>query len=200
MHHDKSARKLSNWAGKLKSEGRDRLPPLLFLTDKNRQPEPERVIARLPKGSGVILRDYDAPDRADTAARLARLCRRRSILFLVAGDAQLALSVRAHGLHLPEHQLHHRPPVRKPTWLVTAAAHSLPAIRKAAALGVDAALVSPIFPTESHPEARPVGVRRLASWIQQVDIPLYALGGIDPVRVRQLKGLGLAGIAGISGF
>lgn len=196
---------LAEWSLKLKSRsrrtgGRTRLPPLLFLTDRKRVPDPERAILRLPKGSGVILRDYKAKKRAKMARRLAHLCRKRHLVFLVAGDPALARRVRADGIHLRERQMKRAMPRHNPRWLVTAAAHSPKAMRQAANRGVDAVLVSPVFATGSHPKKKPLGVRRLAQWTGLSPLPAYALGGIDVKKARALARANIAGVAAISAF
>lgn len=196
---------LAEWSLKLKRgphahAGGRALPPLLFLTDRHRLPHPERVIACLPRGSGVILRDYKVKKRAALAAKLAYLCRRRHLCFLVGGDAALARKVRADGLHLRERQLKRPARRHNPAWIITAAAHSPRAIRRARASGADAALVSPVFATGSHPKKKPLGARRLAQWTRQSPLPLYALGGVTLRNARALNDIGIIGVAAISGF
>ncbi|MHB8530206.1 MAG: thiamine phosphate synthase, partial [Caulobacteraceae bacterium] len=81
---------------------RKTLPPLLFFTDPIRTPEPERVIAVLPKGAGVVFRTFGAPDALTRGRALASLARSRGVAFFVGGDVGLAVSLGADGLHLPE--------------------------------------------------------------------------------------------------
>ncbi len=169
-----------------------------------RLPDPEAAIAALPRGSAVILRDYDATDRPARAASLARLCRRRRLRLLVAGDARLALAVGAQGLHLPEGLVRSGDRRwrlwRKPGLLVTAAAHSPGAIARAQRAGVDAVLLAPVFETASHPGAPALGSLLFAAWTRKTRIPVYALGGMTAARTRRLTGSGAAGIAAIGGF
>jgi len=173
---------------------------LLLLTDAARLFDPEAAIRRLPKGSGVILRDYRHPERAILAARLARLCRQRHLLFLVAEDAHLARKVKADGLHLPERALR-RPPLNLRAFsLVTAAAHGSQGLRRAAMIGADAALLSPVFATASHPGAPALGPLKFAVLAGKALLPLYALGGMTSEKARRLKNVRLAGIAGIGLF
>jgi thiamine-phosphate pyrophosphorylase len=67
-------------------------------------------------------------------------------------------------------------------------------------MGVDAVLVSPIFPTASHPGAPALGQRRLAGWTRIAGISIYALGGVNAETLRRLKGIDLAGVAAIGGL
>lgn len=173
---------------------------LIFLTDAVRAPDPASVMRRLPVGSIVIMRDYDQPDRVALAARLRPLARTLGHWFLVAGDAALARAVRADGVHLPEHQLKARPLNRFGFSLITAACHSRAALKRAADRGVDLALVSPVFPTGSHPRAPALGPHRFARLIEGADVPVAALGGVATQTAGAFRGLRVAAIAGISGL
>jgi thiamine-phosphate pyrophosphorylase len=175
------------------------LPPLWFMTDRARVTDPLAVASTLPRGAGVILRDYDAPDRAALAHALADVCRRRGLLFLVAGDDRLAVAVRADGLHLPEWRVRRAPGLKRgqPSWLITAAAHGAVSLRRAVLAGVDAALLSPVFPTRSHPGAPHLGSIRFAALAGSTDMPVYALGGMDADSIRRLRGAEMAGVAAI---
>jgi thiamine-phosphate pyrophosphorylase len=183
------------------NQGPQGLPPLLFLTDHNRIPDPAQVIGRLPPGSGVILRDYDTPNRQALAQSLAQHCKQAGVMFLVGLDEQLAMAVGADGLHLPEHAIAKARQIRQrhPHWWLTAATHSVPAARKAEAAGADAVLMSPVFPTQSHPGAATLGALQFASMVRQVALPAYALGGVTAENAHLLRGSGTIGIATIGG-
>lgn len=180
-----------------------RLPPLILLSDAARLPDPLPAAARLPQGSAVILRHYEwsREDRRALAYRLRDLTRDRRLLLLVAADFDLARDVEADGVHLPEWQVRQAGahPARC-DGLVTAAVHSFPALRRAAAFGADAALVSPVFATVSHPDRRVLGPLRLGHWLRACDLPVYALGGVAARTAPRLAHLPLAGLAGIGGL
>ncbi|MCJ9429832.1 thiamine phosphate synthase [Kordiimonas marina] len=172
---------------------------LIFITDQARVPVPEDVCARLPEGSIVICRDYDHPDRRGLAKALRAVTGKFGLKLLVAGDAHLAHAVRADGVHLPEYQLM-KTGARPAFDFVSTACHSRPALVRAARLGLDVALVSPVFPTASHPDAPALGVLRFAGLIARAGLPIAALGGITRTTAPQLKPFGLYAIAGISCF
>jgi thiamine-phosphate pyrophosphorylase len=85
----------------------------------------------------------------------------------------------------------------RPHWILTAAAHSLAACAIAKLGGADAALLSPVFPTQSHPGAPHLGATRAMLIARQAPLPVYALGGIDAVTARQLEGSPFVGVAAI---
>lgn len=181
------------------------LPPLLLLTDDQRGPDPLTAIAALPRGSGVVFRSQALKStQAEKARALARLCRRRGLVFLVAADWRLAATVRADGLHLPEKQA--RVGVLAPAklWLqrgklLTVAAHSPAALARAARLGANAALLSPVFPTESHPGGASIGPVRFSAWSRAAAVATYALGGVRQGNSRRLVDSGAIGVATVGG-
>jgi len=179
-----------------------RLPPLILVTDEARLHDPCPAARALPRGSAVLFRHYGHPERAALARRLAVLCRRRGLKLIVAGDWRLAYAVGAHGVHLPEQLVPRRGRIRrrKRRWLVTAAAHGAAAIGCARRAGADAVLLSPVFPTRSHPGAPGLGVVRFAGLVHHGPLPVYALGGVNEKTARRLIGSGAIGIAAIGGL
>ncbi|MGF1453899.1 MAG: thiamine phosphate synthase [Alphaproteobacteria bacterium] len=160
----------------------------------------------LPSGTlpdtGLILRHYDDPDRRALAAAFGQACRARGIVFLVAGDWRLALACGADGLHLPSYLVARRAAWKtaRSDWIVTAAVHTMGDAMRAWRSGVDGVLVSPVFPTRSHPGAPALGPLAAARLAAAFPGPVFALGGMDEGRWRRLAPLGFAGWAGIGAW
>ena len=192
---------LAEAAAGLKRAAGSTLPALVLMTDEERLADPLPAARALPAGSAIILRHYDAPERVALARQLAMIARRRGLVLLVGEDPVLARRVGAAGVHLPERAIRRAGAVRwQREWLITAAVHSPAALHAAAACGADAALLSPVFGTASHPDARALGLQRFAALTQASPLPVYALGGIDGARASLLRGSGAVGIAGIGGL
>lgn len=153
------------------------LPRAWFMTDPKRTPKPERIVEKLPPGSGVIYRHYGAKDRFEVGARLAAICRRRRLTLLVSADPQLARRIRADGVHWPEAKLQGLRP-HHPRWIETAAAHSPRAIRKAQRSGMDAVILSAVFASASPSAGDPMGPLRFRGIAGSAPLPVYALGGV----------------------
>lgn len=170
-----------------------RLPPLILMTDDERLPDPLRAARALPRGSMVIVRSRDAAKRRALVSALKLVARARNLNILVAGDAALAV----HGIHLPEARAKEAAHWRAlhPRWIITVAAHSVSMnVREANAI-----LLSPIFPTESHPGAKYIGAARARLMARSVRKPVYALGGVDAINVASLKGfIGIAAIGALA--
>lgn len=176
------------------------LPPLWFLTDPERTPEPWRTAARLPAGAGVILRHFGRPEARDTALRLREATAAAGVLFLIAADPALVETVGADGLHLPQAWLD-TPPTVPAGWRLTAACRSVEALAQAEAIGVEAAFVSPVFApggrSADRPGQTPLGVEGLKARVQATRLPVIALGGLDAARIRTLSGTGARGAAAV---
>jgi len=174
------------------------LPGLLFLTDPARTTDLLRTAAHLPRGTGVIYRHFGAPNRRQIARKLASIARRRGLILLIAADPRLAEAVRAQGVHWPEAQ---RSQARR--WsgafaLQTVSAHSPAALRHAARMGFDAALLSTVFPSDSPSAATPIGALKFQRLARSARLPVYALGGVHADTAGRVAGIGgLASIAGV---
>ena len=181
-------------------------PVLLLVTDDSRLPDPLAVAATLPPGSGLLLRHYDDPDRLGVAMALAALAKRRRLILLVAGDWRLAARLGAKGLHLPEGLARHGVLAPGLGWrrrrrvFLSVACHSPRALGRAAELGADVALLSPVFPTASHPGAVTIGASRFGLWRTRTRLPVLALGGMGWRGAARLPRGAAAGLAAIGGF
>jgi len=174
--------------------------PLVALTDERRGGDPLALAARLPRGSTLIFRHYDAPDRSVLAIKIAVICRKNRLKLRVADDLTLAIRLRA-GLHLPDFRTRCASP-RIRLWqrrggTLTAAAHGRSGLRRAAKLGAEAALLSPVFATRSHPGVKPLGMLAFRRLARAATLPVIALGGVDRTSVLLLKQAPIAGIAAV---
>ncbi len=119
---------------------------------------------------------------------------------LVNDRLDVALSAKAAGVHLPADGLpigavRRHVPKR---FLIGRSVHSLAEARLAEKEGADYLVFGPIFPTPGKesfgPPAGPAGLLKIA---QAVRVPVWAIGGINPETVLELRGLPIAGVAAI---
>jgi thiamine-phosphate pyrophosphorylase len=168
------------------------MPLVLFTDDSGR--DWSAAARRLPRGSAVVIRAHDAQARARLFEDLSPL---EGLKLLIADDPALARA--ADGLHLPERRApeaaHWR--VRHPDWIITASAHSLRALMTLS--HVDAAFLSPVFATTSHPGAPTLNPLRAAFIAAASPVPVYALGGVNSRNATRLAPA-FAGIAAIAGL
>jgi thiamine-phosphate pyrophosphorylase len=174
------------------------LPPLLYLTDPDRSPDPLATAAKLPPGSGVIYRHFGAPERQQMARALADLSTRRDLVLLIGGDPELARAIGADGVHWPEARGAEARHWAGAFGLQTVSAHSHAALARAAWAGVDAALVSTVFASASPSAGPALGATRFRQMARRAGLPVYALGGITAHTARRISHV--AGLAGIRGL
>lgn len=179
------------------------LPAIAMPTDLSRVPDPVGASRGLPAGAAVILRDAGHPDRLACGIALRRSTLARGQVLLVAGDPVLAKALNADGLHVPERMIGAQA-VRhwrrvNPGRLMSAACHSLAALRRAELAGADFALLSPVFPTASHPDGPVLGLYRAAALAAATDLAVLAMGGIERGNANRLPEA-FAGFAAIGMF
>lgn len=170
------------------------IPRLWLLTDPRLGDDWSQLLDALPVGTGVIMR----ADQAVDAKALARKCRARRLPLFVAGDARLAQRLRAEGLWWRATEM--RPRRHDPHWHHIGAAHDQRELVAAMRAGVAAVLLSPVFPTRSHPGAAGLGACRFGLLLRHARLPVIALGGITARSVRRLNGLDIFGLAAIDGW
>jgi 8-oxo-dGTP diphosphatase len=120
---------------------------------------------------------------------------------LLKGNLDLALELDLDGVHLPSAdllQLKARP-IDQSLWLA-ASCHDEREVLHAAAIGVDFAVMGPVQPTGSHPDAAHLGWPRFAEICAIAPFPIYALGGLARHNLDAANAAGAQGIAGISAF
>ena len=170
-------------------------PVLWLFTDANRMPNPLPAIQALPRGlCGVVFRHDDVPERARLGRQIAAICRERHLLLTIAGDPRLAASLQA-GVHLRAGRPAGLARVRAGP--VTASAHNLVDIRRAARRGAAAIFLSPVFPSASHPGAPSLGSIRFAALCRHTG-HVFALGGIDGASAARLPRRLIAGAGAIA--
>lgn len=178
------------------------LPVLWFFTDRFRNPDPYIILNQLPKNSGVVLRDYDLPNRVVLAKNIAEICKKRSLTYIIGADAKLALEVGASGVHIPEFRNINLPYLKpnKKEWIVTSSVHNLGSLRKVKSRAVDLIFISPVFETKSHPNQNTLGTAYISRLVNRFSVFSIALGGINQHNVKLLNGSGVNGIGAISGL
>lgn len=155
-----------------------------FITDAHlsRAGSCSDVIQAMAAGVEVI--QYRAKDLSSRAMfieakRLRQLCPKTC--FLVNDRVDIALAVGADGVHLGQDDL----PLKEarallgPKKIIGVTAHNIEEAKAAADGGADYLGISPVFRTETKPDAgAPGGIGLLEQINQAVDIPLVAIGGI----------------------
>ena len=184
-----------------------RLPQLLLITGPDpRFPESflSCLEAALVGGIRLVqLRAHELESAAyrDLAEEAFALCEATGARLLLNRDLHEVEGVPRHGIHLRAGTLAtlgQRP--GPPQDLVGASCHDAVELTRAATLGLDYALLSPVRATASHPELAPLGWTRFAALVDSASLPVFALGGLSARDLGDALRHGAQGIAAIRGL
>ncbi len=173
------------------------------------EPLPDRAAVEIATaafagGAGAVQfrrKDATARELFVTAQQLAALARAQGKVLIINDRVDLALAVRADGVHLGPDDL----PVSAarrllgPTAIIGASAGTVDEAIEAEAEGASYLGVGCIYGTASKADAGdPVGPKRIAEIRAAVRIPLVAIGGVTPERVPEVIAAGADGVAVIT--
>jgi thiamine-phosphate pyrophosphorylase len=151
----------------------------------------------------VQLREKDLNGKAlfELAEKTRRLCDRYQASLLINDRIDVALAVDAAGVQITGVSL----PVDVarnllgPRKLLGASTHSLEEARQAQNDGADFILFGPVYLTPSKAAfGAPQGLQALKKILENVSLPVYAIGGIKAEHIAELRSLGVRGVALIS--
>lgn len=133
---------------------------------------------------------------------VAELLSNTEAIVTVNGRADMTVAAELSGVHLPSDGMP-MPAVRRVLGggLVGRSTHSLTEAKRAERAGADFATISPVFISDSKPGyGPPLEIDGLREVSDAVDMPLYALAGIEPSRVEPCLAAGARGVAVMSGI
>jgi len=198
----RSCKNLRKKFGAAPHAGGQYIPRLWLLSDARNDASLESSLAALPAGSAFLYRHH----HLDNAARhkryrhLNRLCRQYRLLIFLSDTAKKARQWRADGFF-------NAAPRRsgKAGLILVMPVHNHKELARARHGGADAILLSPIFPTASHPGAPALGIlqRRallLRACTHHSRLPVILLGGMNAKNSRQCNLNGAHGWAAIDGL
>ena len=144
---------------------------------------------------------YD-PKYRDLAVDATGLCAGKAQLML-KGPLEWLGDFPSAGWHLTAKQLQklaaNGRPFPKARWLA-ASCHNAQELALAEQMGVDFVTLSPVLPTQTHPDAQPLGWEQAQQLIAGFSKPVFLLGGLGPDDRQQAWEIGAQGVAGIRAF
>jgi len=146
-------------------------------------------------------RRLPSPQYGAFAEFATAFCRARGVSLLLNAAPELVLQTGADGLHLRAEHLRglRRRPLDDNHW-VGASCHDPEELRMAERIGADFAVLGPVCPTLTHPGVVALGWEHFADWVEDISIPVFALGGLSPAQAGLARLHGGQGVAGIRGF
>ena len=178
--------KLLDYSKEIRSKD-NKLPKVIIIFDDELFNKKKLLKLKIPKKSAFLLRSYQTKKRKKIAKQLLKFCKMKKIKLLIGSDIKLAKDINAHGVHFPEYMIKENKinwigikniKYRK-KWIITTAAHSIRSLKKVEGLDIDAALLSPVFISKSHPNNKCLGLNKFSKIVKKTKLPIYALGGIN---------------------
>lgn len=176
------------------------LPPFHAITNAAELGVPAmlaRLEAALAQGLRLVqVREPGMPagEFRQFAQEVLARCRSAGARVLINRDIALARELGADGVHLPAHallQLTQRPDLP----MVGASIHNVAELAHAEGLDCDYALLGPVLPTRSHPDAVPLGWEGFVRIANRATLPVFALGGMAPADAATAWAHGAHGVA-----
>jgi thiamine-phosphate pyrophosphorylase len=174
--------------------GQPTFPRIWLVSDARNDFAMESALRALPRHSGLIFRHYHLPPRERRARFevLRRLAHQLGHRVALAGSAAQARRWRADAAYGSARMLARGPAIVR---LVTI--HSLRELAQAGR--AHAVVLSPVFPTRSHPGGRVLGPLRFRTIAAHSNRPVIALGGMDRRRAMRIGAPQWAAIDGLCG-
>ena len=160
------------------------------------------VIEALARGGVelVVLREREWTGAEWTeAARRLEPARARGLRVVASRRLDVARALGLDGVHLGAEAV----PIREARWflgrdaLIGYSAHDRDEALRAAAEGASYLTLSPIYRTDSKPEAPPRGCDWLRDASAATAVPVLALGGVTAARVGEIRAAGAFGVAAV---
>ena len=194
--------KLLNYSKEIKSKD-NKLPKVIIIFDDESFDRKKLLKLKIPKKSAFLLRSYETKKRRKIAKQLLKFCKMKKMKLLIGSDVKLAEDINAHGIHLPEYMIRNnkinwiniKNVKSNKKWIITTAAHNVHALKKAEELNIDAVLLSPVFPSKSHPNSKNLGLNKFSKIVKKTKLPIYALGGINIKNIKSLIETDIIGYA-----
>ena len=135
------------------------------------------------------------------------LCKQQGAFMLMNSAVNSAEDIVVDGIHLTSRHLMsatRRPGFPSGTsehapW-VAASCHNLQELQQAQKIGVDFVVLAPVLATQTHPETEPLGWEQFAKLVSEVNLPVYALGGLSEAGLELARKAGAQGVAAIRAF
>ncbi len=131
------------------------------------------------------------------ARQVQQECRRVGGGLIINDRVDIALALGADGVHLAKKSLpvEIARPLAGTDILLGCSVHSLDEAVRASRAGADYLTFGNVYATASHPGAPAKGAAMLRAIVEEVEVPVLAIGGITPENVDEVLATGCAGIA-----
>ena len=183
------------------------LPPLYVVTDRLRTGEDRclHVLEDIIPERGMMIqireKDLGARELLRFVEAVHQLARPFHVPCFINDRVDLVLATKAAGVHLRADSMPTRE-ARKSLgkgYLIGQSVHSAEEALQSEQDGADFVVLGPLYETPSKQRyGPPLGLDVIREAVRHCTVPVYAIGGLTPVRVERVMAAGAAGVAVIS--
>ena len=136
------------------------------------------------------------------AKRFVSLCRTLGAVSIINDRADIALAAGADGVHVGQSDLEagRARALLGPDKIIGVSAHSPEEARRARKAGANYLGCGAAFATGTKSDAKPICKETIRTVTAAAGVPVVAIGGVNRENILELRGLGLAGVAVVSGI
>jgi len=139
-------------------------------------------------------------DHLKEAIQIKNLCERYNSLFIINDRIDIALASNADGIHLGQDDLDLKT-ARKlvgHSKIIGVSANNEIDISNALKDGCDYIGIGPVFETATKKDKKPIGIEKIKTLTKDLNIPWFAIGGINSNNISYLKSNGIKKVALVS--
>lgn len=146
-------------------------------------------------------KDLTLREQLEFASEIRAVAKRQKMQFFVNDRIDLCLALDAEGIHLPSSGLPAtvaREILGGSKW-IGVSCHSLEEVQRAEGEGADFAVLGPVYDTPSKRSyGLPLGIDLFKKVRRSASIPLFAIGGVDRSKLKEVLDAGADGVAVVS--
>jgi len=148
--------------------------------------------------NAIILREKDlsSEELHKMAVKIKEIIGKKEVKLIINSNLKVAESVEAHGFHTTFNSFINEKPCFNGSLGVSV--HSVEEAIEAERHGANYILFGHIFETNCKKDLPPKGLELLMAMKREVNIPVIALGGINPENIKEVKKTGADGVAVMS--
>ncbi len=134
----------------------------------------------------------------EEASRIKEMCRVHDAIFIVNDRMDVAMAVKADGIHIGQDDMPLEIVKKHFHGIIGVSARNVEEALEAEMGGADYLGVGAIFPTGTKKDSETIGLSILGEIVRRVNIPIYAIGGINLENLDEIKKYKIHGVAVIS--
>ncbi|MBO8234283.1 thiamine phosphate synthase [Prochlorococcus marinus XMU1419] len=139
-------------------------------------------------------------DNLQEAIKIKKLCKKYNALFIINDRLDIALASNADGIHLGKDDLDLKTARKLLGYskIIGISANNKIDISNALKKGCDYIGIGPVFETTTKKNKKPIGIEKIKTLTKDLNIPWFAIGGINSNNISYLKRHGFKKVALVS--